>query len=294
MNEFPMVLGAAQLGMPYGIANRRGQPTEAESDAILKAAWESGTRTIDTAASYGESEARIGHFLRHHPECPFEVVTKLAGPTDSRSPVSVRHSVETSEKRLGRPPHAVLLHKPKELEVWYEGLGETLEALRAEGRCEKLGVSVYEPEELELALRISAMEYIQIPYNVFDHRWTSSGLIERAVEAGRTIMIRSVFLQGLLLMSPEDANTKLPESAPWLERWFAIVEKTGRAADDLAIAFTRTMIPEGRLVLGAEAVEQVRANAALIGARLNKSELSMFAGLGEAPRIVFDPRVWPK
>ena len=41
-----LVLGTAQLGMPYGIANRSGQPDASQARAIVEAAWEAGIRTL--------------------------------------------------------------------------------------------------------------------------------------------------------------------------------------------------------------------------------------------------------
>ena len=44
-----LVLGTVQFGMDYGIANRSGQVSKEESDAILRLAWERGIRRFDTA-----------------------------------------------------------------------------------------------------------------------------------------------------------------------------------------------------------------------------------------------------
>ena len=55
-----LTLGTVQLGLPYGIANRAGQPEYGEIRAIVAAAVEGGVNCFDTAAAYGTSEAVLG------------------------------------------------------------------------------------------------------------------------------------------------------------------------------------------------------------------------------------------
>jgi len=60
-----MVLGTAQFGMDYGIANVSGKPTKKEIFKILLFAWEKGIRNFDTAPGYG-SEKVLGEFIVAH------------------------------------------------------------------------------------------------------------------------------------------------------------------------------------------------------------------------------------
>ena len=55
-----MVLGTAQFGMDYGIANLMGKPTRKDVLSILALAWEKGVRRFDTAPGYGNSEHLLG------------------------------------------------------------------------------------------------------------------------------------------------------------------------------------------------------------------------------------------
>ena len=77
-----LVLGTAQLGMPYGAANRTGMLSDNEAVAILHAAVDAGVTCVDTARGYGESERRIGLAFRGLKGAP-AVVTKVASTTSS-------------------------------------------------------------------------------------------------------------------------------------------------------------------------------------------------------------------
>ena len=59
-----LMLGTVQFGMPYGVANRTGQPSYPDVVAILAAAVEGGVNCFDTAAAYGTSEDVLGRALR--------------------------------------------------------------------------------------------------------------------------------------------------------------------------------------------------------------------------------------
>ena len=92
-----LVLGGVQFGLPYGIANRTGAPDDGEMQAILALAESSGVTHLDTAAGYGDSEARIGSTLRA--DSSLRIVTKL--PPDIVAD-NVAGSVQRSRERLKR------------------------------------------------------------------------------------------------------------------------------------------------------------------------------------------------
>ena len=58
-----IALGTAQVGMSYGINNKRGKIPLSEVFEIFNKAIASGVNMLDTAYSYGDSEKIIGIFL---------------------------------------------------------------------------------------------------------------------------------------------------------------------------------------------------------------------------------------
>ena len=70
-----MVVGTAQFGMPYGIANQNGQMNFSDIPGILDLALGNGINSLDTAKAYGESEGSIGKYLK---QClGFESIKKV-------------------------------------------------------------------------------------------------------------------------------------------------------------------------------------------------------------------------
>jgi len=191
--------------MPYGIANRNGQPDFAEVERMLKLARAAGVTTLDTARAYGNSEDVIGRSIAGDPY--WRVFTKIHPIADSSD--GVRDSLRASRQALRRPIlDGVLLHRAEQRQMHGGGgVWDVLRRERDEGRIGVLGVSANTPEEAWSALEDSEIEWIQVACSLLDQRLYRAKFFERAREARKRIVIRSVFLQGAALLPVDD----LPE-----------------------------------------------------------------------------------
>lgn len=103
-----------------------------------------------------------------------------------------------------------------------------------EGMAEKIGVSIYTPQEAMKALEYGEIEVIQIPYNVFDQRLDKCGFFEKAKKKGVEVYARSSMLQERLLMDLEGlpermcfAKTYLRRLCPYMRRvWSASLKSS--------------------------------------------------------------------
>lgn len=187
-----MVLGTAQFGMDYGVANVSGKPTKKEIFNILSLAWEKGVKRFDTAPGYG-SEKVLGEFITANAlQNEAKVLTKipfLEGSADYRK--YIRPCIETSLKHLGCPIDVLFFHKAADSVLVLDD-PSTFENLLHEYPVSALGVSVYEPEEVE---KLSGSQFelaFQFPFNVLDRRFENVNMTSGKRYA------RSIFLQGLL------------------------------------------------------------------------------------------------
>ena len=190
-----LALGTVQFGLDYGISNHAGEVQDDELVAILSLARKLGMDTLDTAQAYGKAEERLGH---HH-SADFQLIDKLA-PGIQAADVAI--SVEGSLQRLARARlDGLLLHRSQDASP---ALFEQLAKLQHQGKVGKVGVSVYAPEELAQWLDQGyPLELVQLPANLLDQRFLRSGWLDRLQAAGCEIHVRSLFLQGLLLMQPD-------------------------------------------------------------------------------------------
>ena len=72
-----IILGTAQIGMSYGIANTKGKPSKVDSFKILDFAYENNIRYLDTAKIYGNSEEIIGLYIQENQKKNWKIITKI-------------------------------------------------------------------------------------------------------------------------------------------------------------------------------------------------------------------------
>jgi aryl-alcohol dehydrogenase-like predicted oxidoreductase len=288
-----MVLGTVQLGLRYGIANTAGQPDEESAFAILRAAHASGARILDTAQGYGASEEIIGRFLRLDPQFRFDVISKLRPDLKIEDGRAVAAAIEASAELLGRPLAGMMLHNAGHLAGWNGALGAAFRQCIAAGQIDAAGVSIYTPEQFEQALEIDDIRLIQLPFNALDRKFLESGAFERARRREKTIFIRSVYLQGLLLMELEALPQNLLAARPALADWRAICARHAVSPAVAALKYVQSAVPDGLLVLGCETVAQWTENAAIW--KMPALDSRCIGDIGAMPPVaeeIINPSLW--
>lgn len=290
-----LVLGTAQLGSAYGIANRTGMPPPNVAEDILVRAYAAGVRSIDTAGAYGESERIIGAFHEHHPECRFDVISKIDSGISSTGPQAVIAAVKQSRNRVAQPLAGILLHDAADLRAWDDGLGDALRQCIDDGLAATLGVSVYTPEAFEAALAIDDIRIIQAPFNVADRRIEQRGLLAKAEERGKQVYVRSAFLQGLLLLSPKGLPAGMGFAVKYVERWQDLCDRWRLPPDEAALKFVAAESRHARMVLGCETVAQLNRNIEILnGAPLPAGCIDDIRALAQGDERLVDPSLWPE
>jgi aryl-alcohol dehydrogenase-like predicted oxidoreductase len=289
-----LVLGAAQLGMRYGIANVSGKPDKTRAAEILSAAWTAGIEVIDTAQAYGDSESVIGAHLRAHPDQSFRVITKLAAAVDHENAGAVVASARLSRDVLGQPLAALMLHDTTSIAKWSRGLQRGLDEILDAGIAEAVGISIYTPAEFQAALEIPTLQVIQAPFNALDRRLLEGGLLARALESGRVLVLRSAFLQGLLLLDAGQVPQQLSFAEPHLARWRSICARHREGCAATAVRYVRRVAPRALIVIGSERAEQVAANARLVAeCTLSEDLVSEIEKMPIPEERVINPSLWP-
>lgn len=184
-----LLLGTVQFGINYGINNPKGQISKADVFDILDLAYENEIDTLDTAPIYGESEGIIGEYQTKRKR--FNIISKI--------PASVRNIKDTFNNSLKKlnidKLYGYIFH---DYPTFYNNqkLYDELKTLKDSGKIEKIGFSLYYPEELEYLLENKVeFDLLQIPYNIFDQRFST--YFEVLKKNNVEIHVRSIFLQGL-------------------------------------------------------------------------------------------------
>jgi aryl-alcohol dehydrogenase-like predicted oxidoreductase len=253
-----LALGTVQFGLNYGIANRSGLVGPADAEQIIAAAAADGVRTLDTAISYGTSESVLG-------ACNvkgWDIVTKLPAIPDGCDDVQAwsLKQIEASLSRLRvESVHGVLLHRPDQL-LGQHGcaLLGALRLMQAKGYTRKIGVSIYAPTELDDIFAMGEFDIVQAPLSILDRRLLDSGWVKRLSEHGVELHTRSVFLQGLLLMSDAERPAKFdcwPSIWDEWKRWLLV---SGLSPVQACLRYVLSVSEVDRLVVGVDSLTHLQ------------------------------------
>jgi len=292
-----LVLGTAQLGSAYGIANRDGQPDLPRALEIVQEAWNGGIRQFDTAQAYGESERVLGRVLDrlgHGGEA--KVISKFDPTLDHLDSRALSTSLEASLDQLGVPRlFAIVLHREDMLSLWNRGLGDILMAFKEAGKVEHIGVSVYSPPRAVEALKIEGMDMVQVPASMLDRRFQRAGVFDLAQERKKMLYVRSVFLQGLLLAEIADLPERMSFTRPVMEQVEMLAGRMGVTRHEMALGYIQQRMTGSRVIFGAESPEQVRRNILL----WSQGPLKDFIGpvekyFPDVQEKILRPDLWPR
>ncbi|MCU6711846.1 aldo/keto reductase [Paenibacillus sp. J5C_2022] len=297
-----LTLGTVQLGMPYGIHNRNGVPSEESSFELLREAWEGGVVSFDTASAYGQSEMLLGRFFEG--KRPL-IMTKIAmqpepGATPDMIERDMREKIERSlvHLRLSVVP-ILMLHNTDVMKHYGDAISGSFRTMVREGLVEKAGISIShntkeEYETMWKYLQDDSYDAIQIPMNMLDHRPLRNGCLDMLSRAGKTVFVRSVFLQGLIHMKAEELPAGLQEARGPLAVLRELSERYTIPLAQMAVSFIRDMPGVNSLIIGAETREQVRENMALIGgpAIPDRMRAEMMELFRDVPEKVITPGHW--
>lgn len=298
-----LTLGTVALGIDYGISNKNGKPEVEESVEILSAALRAGINSFDTASTYGSAEQLIGNFFAaREGNSSVNIITKFKispeNLSDRKEAIKEAfQSVLASRRHLKLDQLPVcLFHMDRDLpeKQVMEMIPAIFEELKAEGLIDLAGISVDHPDEVDWWADNPLVDVMQIPMNVFDQRLIRNGRLQYLKAEGKIVFVRSIFLQGLFFLTPEQLNGNLFKAAPYLRVLHALASQEEMTVAELAFAYIRDMEGITSIIFGADHSRQVIQNTDLLnikpvsdGARNTISQL-----FSDLPEDILTPRYW--
>lgn len=292
-------LGTVQLGMDYGIAENSAKPSEEYAFSILDKALEQGVNVLDTANNYGDSEKVIGEWLKTVDRAKRPMIVTKIGPFDHSSPEKLKNDIiEQTYKSLevlGTEKIDVLMvHNFEDYEKNPEVVRKAFAELKEKGIISHSGISAYSRHDYK-KLADSGFDSVQIPLNIFDWEQIENGGIKTLEDAGMTVFIRSVFLQGLVFFLPEKIDPRMDFCVPVVQKFRQLCEEFNMTPGVLAMSFVLSVCASASVVLGCQSVEQIEENSGMIENVRQLSHMEMEkireAFLNIDPRVI-NPQMW--
>jgi aryl-alcohol dehydrogenase-like predicted oxidoreductase len=267
----------------------------------IREALDSGINLIDTAPVYGfgHSEEVVGKALegRRH-EAVIATKVALEWPDGkvrrNASAARIRTEIEDSLRRL-RTDHIDLyqVHWP-DARVPAEETAAELEKLHRQGKILSLGVSNYDPEQMDAFRRVAPLSVVQSPYNLFE-RAIDADVLPYARATGLTVLAYGALCRGLLSgrmradrvfsgddLRLSDPKFQPPRYSPYLAAAHALqgfaAERFGKSLLAFAI---RWILDRGPTIAlwGARRPDQLAGIDAACGWQLSAEDMEAIDGL---------------
>jgi aryl-alcohol dehydrogenase-like predicted oxidoreductase len=283
-----------------------GHQDDTESIAAIHAGLDRGINWVDTAAVYGlgHSETVVGRAINGLAKRPY-IFTKCSLVWDKSGKIthnlqaaSIRREAESSLKRLqidtidlyqihwpawhGAPESA----SPGSIE---EAVG-ALAKLQAEGKIRHIGVSNFDAQQMQRALRVAPITSLQPPYSLIATDVESS-VLPFVLQHRIGVIVYSPMASGLLSGAmtreriaalPEDdwrkrsANFQEPllsRNLQLVERLRAVGQRYNATPGEIAIAWTLTNPAVTGAIIGVRSAQQANGIAGAADVRLGAADM---------------------
>ncbi len=247
-----------------------GGTDEAQSIATIRSGIERGITLIDTAPVYGfgRSEEIVGKALAESGlRSKVCLATKVGldwkdgNVFRNSSPRRIQLEIEASLKRLRTDVIDLYqVHWPDPETPIAETAG-ALDDLRRQGKIRAVGVSNYDPAQMDAFRTVAKLDAVQPPYNLFE-REIEADVLPYAATAGLTVLSYGALCRGLLsgrmatetIFDGDDLRKVDPKfRSPRFPQYLAAVEELRHLARErfgksvLALA-VRWVLDQGRTI----------------------------------------------
>jgi aryl-alcohol dehydrogenase-like predicted oxidoreductase len=238
-------LGSGQFSLDQP-AGARGRPRDAEARDILSIAARAGLAVLEVGRHSAAVELTLGQLIPK--PNPFRLTVTTVRP--DRGADFAEAEVRAQIARLGVEavdaifaPSATDMLSPAGPALW-----DRLKALKDEGLCRKVGVSVYASDDPVGLARRFKPDVVQAPASLLDQRLLLDGSLSELAGMGVEVQLRSIFLNGVLFLPPDRAPSHLKAAAGRISRARRLIAEGRSDPLQAALGFALSR-PEATTVL---------------------------------------------
>lgn len=281
-------LGTAQFGMTYSIHNKPPIPIK-EIDLIIKYAEENNILSLDTSPLYGNCEKILGKLNLNN----FQITSKVKMFEKKNIYDAYNESIEKSVDNLGiKKLDCYLLHDADNIfKMDYRRIIDLLKKSKDDGLTKKIGLSVYNFENLDETIKYFVPDVIQVPCNIFDRRLIENERLSKYMSLGIQVEVRSIFLQGLLLITDKTILQKFSKWKHVFEKWFNWLDENSINSYDACVSFINNIPGISKVIIGVDSLDQLM----MLNDSINKKKPIDFPNeLSVNDEYLINPYNWSK
>lgn len=273
------------MGLVYGINNETGIPSSEEANSILDLAAKSGIGFLDTAEAYGKSLDTIGEYQKNH-DIKFEVLTKVSNYE------SLLEKITEMLKRSHTPSfESISFHSLND--YLNEETRNKLLKLKHGHYTRSIGLSLYTNEEIEFVIKNKDVDFIQVPFNIFDNSNLRGDLLKRAKDKNILVHVRSVFLQGIFFKNLKTLNPFFKDLIPHIYQLHQLAREANVSPQSICLNYVMNFPYIDRVIFGVEKKVQLENNIKHMGDELDHELFKQINKINIKNVQLLNPKNWP-
>ena len=266
---------------------QRGRPREAEARDILTIGARAGLSVLEVGRHSSAAETTLGQLLPR--PNPFRLTITSVRP--DRGADFAETEIRAQMRRLGvEAVDAIFAPSATDLlSLGGPALWDRLRKLRDAGVCRKVGVSVYASDDPRGLARRFKPDVVQAPASLLDQRLIIDGTLAELAGSGIEVQLRSIFLNGVLLLPPDRAPSHLKAAAGRISRARRLIAEGRSDPLQAALGFALSR-PEASAVL-VDVASVAEMSAVVAAAQSPPPDLDWDEMALDDPDAL-DPRAW--
>jgi len=245
-----IIVGTAQLGTNYGIANKNTNIIFKKRTELLNLMYQNNLCNFDTAYAYENSHKIIGQWIKKYSTFPI-INTKIPNLQDNKN---IEFYFYESLKQLNVIKiKNLFLHNP--LDWNKKEVKEFIINITGKNKIAEFGLSIYETKQV---INDPLIKILQIPGNIFNQDILLSEELNKFTSNGGKIQIRSVLIQGLLMMKPHLIPSNMQKTKAGVSYFQDTAKELNINKIHLAILCINYLLPEAEIIIGIDNKLQVK------------------------------------
>ena len=203
-----IIVGSANFNQKYGVKKNFIKKNEIKK--LFNLAAKNKIKVIDTSPLYKESEKIIGQINNNRfkviskiPKKPKNIKKKEIVDWLKKSAINslANLKIKKFECLLLQDANSLLSKNGKEI---YKGM----RSIKKSEITSKIGISIYDFKTLGQIIKRFKFDLVQTPLNIFDQRLIETGWLNKLKKRKIEVHVRSIFLQGILLLGRDQLPKK--------------------------------------------------------------------------------------
>jgi aryl-alcohol dehydrogenase-like predicted oxidoreductase len=287
-----LILGAAQFSGSYGFDKVQNTLAKREIKKIFKCMKYNNMDFLDTSLEYNNVNKKI----RLYKTKKLKLITKIKFKNDYLENKNEKQIKDIIIKRLFSSKkeinikhfHSLLIHNFEMLELNNQKkLFDILLQLKKNKELSKIGFSIYDFKKLKITLKKFKPDIIQCPYNIFDRRLNDIGLKKIIRKKKISVHVRSIFLQGLLLLDPVNLPKKFLKWKSKFKKWHDWSKKKDIKKIDAIFSFLKDNKDIDKIIFGVQNFRQLKE---VLSLRIKKTKIPSY--LTSNDKNLISPNLW--